>query len=279
MKTVRHSRAWPMFLLATPAFVSIWAGWVELGKLTGFGKVRPLPGIADSFEIDTAITLPIGVETYAAYAMFVWLAMNVTERARRFAKWSAITALSLGAGGQVAYHLMAAAGVTSAPWQITAIVACLPVLVLGAGAALAHLVVEVPEPDPDQEVEPEPEPEVKPEPQPEVETVDLWKGWDSGFGQPRPEPEPEPWAAGSTHTQDTKVTIPLATSQVSRPISAPVARRVSAPATTLPTSTRAEFEKRENSPPWLPMTWQEIQAMDGGTKRSAESKLYRWRKA
>lgn len=34
---------------------------------------------------------------------------------------------------------MAAAGMTVAPWLITGAVACLPVAVLGMGAALAHL--------------------------------------------------------------------------------------------------------------------------------------------
>jgi hypothetical protein len=29
---------------------------------------------------------------------------------------------------------------TAAPWQITTVVACLPVIVLGMGAALAHLI-------------------------------------------------------------------------------------------------------------------------------------------
>lgn len=41
--------------------------------------------------------------------------------------------------GQVAYHLMAQAGMTRAPWAITTIASCLPVLVLGMGTALAHL--------------------------------------------------------------------------------------------------------------------------------------------
>ena len=56
-------------------------------------------------------------------------------------------ALALGAGRQVAYHLMTAAGVRAAPWQITTLVACLPVAVLGMGAALAHLLRE-PKPEP-----------------------------------------------------------------------------------------------------------------------------------
>ncbi|NGM13530.1 ABC transporter permease [Verrucosispora sioxanthis] len=136
----RRAVVWPVVLLALPAFVAIWSGWVGLGGLTGFGVVHPLPGIWDSFSINSAITLPIGVETYGAYALYVWLSGRVPERARRFAKWSAIASLLVGAAGQVAYHLLEAAGVTSAPWWITTAVACLPVAVLGMGAALAHLV-------------------------------------------------------------------------------------------------------------------------------------------
>ncbi|QNE19692.1 ABC transporter permease [Kribbella qitaiheensis] len=137
---VRLVRSWPVLLLALPAFVAVWSGWVGLGELTGFGVVHPLPGIADGFTINSAITLPIGVETYAAFALRVWLSGRVPISARRFAKWSALSALLLGALGQVAYHLLEAAGVTRAPWQITTVVACLPVAVLGMGAALAHLI-------------------------------------------------------------------------------------------------------------------------------------------
>jgi cytochrome bd-type quinol oxidase subunit 2 len=129
-----------VLLLALPAFVAVWSGWVGLGELTGFGVVHPLPGIADGFTINSAITLPIGVETYAAFALRVWLSGRVPAKARRFAKVSALAALGLGALGQVAYHLLEAAGVTHAPWQITTVVACLPVAVLGMGAALAHLI-------------------------------------------------------------------------------------------------------------------------------------------
>ncbi|MFY1597126.1 ABC transporter permease [Micromonospora sp. WMMD737] len=137
---VRPAVVWPVVLLALPAFVAIWSGWVGLGGLTGFGVVHPLPGIADGFSLNTAITLPIGVETYGAYALYVWLSGRVPDAARRFAKWSALGSLAVGALGQVAYHLLVAAGVTSAPLWITTAVACLPVAVLGMGAALAHLV-------------------------------------------------------------------------------------------------------------------------------------------
>lgn len=136
----RPVRPWPVWLLAAPAFVAIWSGWVGLGVMTGFGVVHPLPGIWDSFALNTAITLPIGVETYAAFALRVWLSTGVPEPARRFAKMSAIGSLALGAAGQIAYHVLAAAGVKSAPWWITTLVSCLPVAVLGMGAALAHLI-------------------------------------------------------------------------------------------------------------------------------------------
>jgi hypothetical protein len=132
-------RRWPVVLLAAPAFVAIWSGWVGVGVLTGFGPVHPLPGIASGFTINSAITLPIGVETYAAYALRVWLAGVGPTRAQRFAKRSAIAAFVLGGLGQIAYHLMTAAHLTVAPWPITTVVSCLPVVVLGFGAALAHL--------------------------------------------------------------------------------------------------------------------------------------------
>lgn len=131
---------WPLLLLATPAFVAIWAGWVELGRLTGFGPMHPLPGIADRFSINTAITLPVGLETYAAYAMFIWLSRAGSTRARAFAGISALLSLLLGFAGQGASHLMIASGMAVAPWPITLAVSGVPVLVLGMGAALWHMV-------------------------------------------------------------------------------------------------------------------------------------------
>lgn len=134
-------KVWPVVLLALPAAVSIWSGWVGLGQMTGFGKIRPFPGTwLSDWQLDTAITLPIGMEAYAAYALHVWLSGRAPARAVAFARRSAIGALVLGAAGQVAYHLMSAAGVERAPWLITTGVACLPVAVLGMGAALAHLI-------------------------------------------------------------------------------------------------------------------------------------------
>ncbi|TDQ04802.1 ABC transporter permease [Labedaea rhizosphaerae] len=133
-------KPWPLVLLALPAFVAVWGGWVGLGSMTGFGPINLLPGIADHVVINSAITLPIGVEAYAAFALRVWLVSGEhSSKARQFAMWSAFGALVLGMAGQVAYHLMSAAGVVSAPWLVTTFVSCLPVGVLGCGAALAHL--------------------------------------------------------------------------------------------------------------------------------------------
>jgi hypothetical protein len=48
-------------------------GVVRLGR-PRFGLVSPLPGIWPSLHLDTTITLPVGVEAYAAYALRPWLA-------------------------------------------------------------------------------------------------------------------------------------------------------------------------------------------------------------
>src|SRR5262249_18944052 len=124
-----RARRWPLFLIAAPAAVAVWSGWVGLGELCGFGIIRPLPGIMDRFHLNTAITLPIGVEAYAAFALGAWLApLEVPQRARRFARRSAIGALVLGMTGQVAYHLLAAAHAAMAPIPVVVLVSCLPVV-------------------------------------------------------------------------------------------------------------------------------------------------------
>ncbi len=134
-------RSWPLLVLAAPAAAEVWSGWVGIAQKTGFGLVSPLPGIWPSLHLDTTITLPVGVEAYAAYALRAWLGSEheVSPRTRRFAKWSAICSFALGMAGQVAYHLLAQAGAARAPWSVTMIVSCLPVLVLAMGTALAHM--------------------------------------------------------------------------------------------------------------------------------------------
>lgn len=140
-------RRWPLFLIGAPAAVAIWSGWVGLGGMCGFGLVQPFPGIV-SWHLDTAITLPVGVEAYGAYALGAWLVPGTTARARGFARKSAIGSLTLGMLGQVIYHLLAAAHATRAPWPVTVVVSCMPVVTLGFGAALTHLLKNAPEGDP-----------------------------------------------------------------------------------------------------------------------------------
>lgn len=134
-------RAW-LILLALPAFVAVWGGWVGLGGLAGFGPIHLLPGIADSVTINLAVTLPFGMEAYAVIGLRVWLSPHTgSERTRRFAAWSSCAALGVGCLGQVAYHVLARPA-TGAPLFVTVVVACLPVALLGMGAALFHLVGE-----------------------------------------------------------------------------------------------------------------------------------------
>ena len=144
--TPQHARAreesgrpWPLMLIAAPAAVAVWSGWVGLGGLCGFGLVHPLPGIVPGFQLNTAITLPIGVESYGAYALYAWLSSKAGAKARTFARRSAIGALALGCLGQVVFHLLAAAGMTRAPALVVVLVACLPVVTLSFAAALTHL--------------------------------------------------------------------------------------------------------------------------------------------
>lgn len=159
-KHARPTHQWPLIFIASPAAVAVWSGWVALGGECGFGLVQPFPGIL-SWHLDTAITLPVGVEAYGAYALGIWLAAaRAPERARRFARWSAIGALALGMLGQVIYHLLAAAHRTRAPWPVVVVVSCLPVVTLGFGAALTHL-MRAPGSTPREQ--PESTPEVHPE--------------------------------------------------------------------------------------------------------------------
>ena len=139
MSTGDLPRRWPLTLIAAPAAVAVWSGWVGLGTLCGFGVIHPLPGIIGSFRLNTAITLPVGVEAYGAYALGAWVHPAAPERARAFARRSAIGALALGMAGQVVYHLLAAAHSHKAPWPVVVLVSCMPVVTLGFGTALTHL--------------------------------------------------------------------------------------------------------------------------------------------
>lgn len=159
MSDKKKPSKWPLFLIGASAAVAVWSGWVGLGELTGFGPVHLLPGIWNSLVINTAITLPIGVEAYGATALGAWLDPRTPKAARKFARRSAIGALSLGMLGQVAYHLLSAYHYHAAPWWIVMLVSCLPVITLGFASALHHL----------RNIEDEPEPELETHPTVAVE--------------------------------------------------------------------------------------------------------------
>jgi hypothetical protein len=163
-------KRWPLFFIAAPAAVAVWSGWVGLGGMCGFGLVQPFPGIV-SWHLNTAITLPVGVESYGAYALGAWLTPETPERARTFARHSAIGALALGMGGQVIFHLLAAAHQQRAPWPVVMLVACLPVMTLGFGAALTHLLRVPAEPDAARLDEWTTTPLIEPEPVPAAEIM------------------------------------------------------------------------------------------------------------
>lgn len=141
-KPPKDIAVWPIIGILIPAYVAIWGGWVDLGKMTGFGPVRVLPGIKDNLVVNLAITLPIGLEIYASYAIYVWLHRSASPELRSFARTSAIWSLIAGGFGQVVYHLLKAAGAETAPWPITLVVSLIPVAVLGMGAYLVHKVRE-----------------------------------------------------------------------------------------------------------------------------------------
>jgi hypothetical protein len=128
--------------ISLSAFTAVWGGWVGLGRMVGFGPVNLLPGIGDGLVVDLAITLPIGIEAYAAAALWVAVGGLVHGRGRWFAGVSAGAALGLGAFGQAVYHLLEAQGHHTAPDWVVVFVSILPVVVLGAAGVLLHLVLE-----------------------------------------------------------------------------------------------------------------------------------------
>lgn len=134
-------RPWPLVLIGFAAAVAVWSGWVGLGAKCGFGIIAPLPGIADGFTINTAISLPISVEAYAAYALRVWLSTSRhSARTITFAKWSTVISLGIGVAAQAGYHLLEAFGYQRAPWLVVLLVSSVPVAMVGLASGLAKLV-------------------------------------------------------------------------------------------------------------------------------------------
>jgi len=133
----RTVRSWPLLVLAAPA-----AAEVRVGRHRAEDRNRaglPLPGIWPSLHLDTAVTLPVSRPTpHTRYAPG-WHATARSAPGPAGSPSGRRSSFALGMAGQVAYHLLAQAGMARAPWAITTIVSCLPVLVLAMGTALAHM--------------------------------------------------------------------------------------------------------------------------------------------
>ena len=102
----RTVRSWPLLVLAAfPPPPRCGPAGSASRRRPASARVSLLPGIWSSLHLDTTITLPVGVECYAAYALRAWLAGEpaISDRTRRFARWSAICSFALGMAGQVAY--------------------------------------------------------------------------------------------------------------------------------------------------------------------------------
>ena len=140
--TLRGWHVAAALVIAVPAFLAVWSGWIGLGEMTGWGERNMLPGlVADGgwATIHTSITLPIGIEAFGALSMAVWLASrNAGGTLARYAACCTVGSLALGAFGQVSYHVLTAAG-EPAPGWLVGFVAVLPVIVLGASVGLIHL--------------------------------------------------------------------------------------------------------------------------------------------
>jgi hypothetical protein len=135
----RTVRSWPLLVLAAPAAAEVWSGWVGIAQKTGFGLVSPLPGIWPSLYLDTYHPARRGGGVCRVRAARLAERRAAGQRPDPPVCQVVRDLLALGMAGQVAYHLLAQAGAARAPWPVTTIVSCLPVLVLAMGTTLAHM--------------------------------------------------------------------------------------------------------------------------------------------
>jgi uncharacterized protein DUF2637 len=127
-----------MAVTALAAAISSFSGLRSLAAATGWPEaLSPL--------------LPFTVDAYAMTATRVWLsAATGSARARHFARWNAIGAISLSLLGNAAWHLVAAKVLTIS-WPIVVTVGAVPPAVLGLLSHLAVLRGQDGEDDPGQD--------------------------------------------------------------------------------------------------------------------------------
>jgi Winged helix-turn-helix DNA-binding len=135
-------RRWPLFLIAPGCGRRL----VGVGRAGRAVRVRHCPAAARDRRRapcqhgDHAADRGGGVR--GVRARRVAGSPRGAARARTFAKRSAIGALALGMAGQVIYHVLAASHAVRAPVPVVVLVSCLPVVTLGLGVSLAHLLRE-----------------------------------------------------------------------------------------------------------------------------------------
>lgn len=114
-----------MTVTALSAAVSSFSGLRSLAAATGWQKeLSPL--------------LPFTIDAYAMTATRVWLSSATrSAKARSFARWNAVMAITLSLVGNAASHLIAAKVLTPS-WPIVVLVGAVPPAVLGL---LSHLAV------------------------------------------------------------------------------------------------------------------------------------------
>lgn len=131
----KRDHLWVIGIIAGSAAVEVLVSWLGLGSVAGFPHLD-LFGLA---SIPTSWTLAVGLEAYAGYGLWVWLAGAPGPRSRSFAMWSSIAAITLSLIAQAAYHVMLDSGSRHVPAWLAAFAGVLPVVVLGLAAFLAHL--------------------------------------------------------------------------------------------------------------------------------------------
>jgi hypothetical protein len=124
-----------LYVIGAGAAVSLWGGWVGLGGLSGFGEVQLLPGIWDSFKVNTAITLPLSLEAYGMVAL-------------GYALKTGIASFAVGMAAQATFHLLTSWHKLHAPWPIIVAVSWVPVIMLGLASVLYHLAGQKPDEEP-----------------------------------------------------------------------------------------------------------------------------------
>lgn len=123
---------------AHDAWTLLGVGVVALAAaVLSFASLRDLAERA-GYTPALAALLPAAIDAQAVVATRAWLAANTSERARRYARTLALSAVCLSVAGNAGQHAMAAAHAIT-PWWVVVAIASVPPVALAATAHLAAL--------------------------------------------------------------------------------------------------------------------------------------------